>query len=177
MLRTACRIEHQKGQHLLFDAMALLKKRGLKTNATVFGNVMDEEYKTKLTNQIKEFNLENHIHFYGFHSDPTSVMPCFDVIVMPSKNETFGLVLVEAMLANVPVIATNAGGVPEIIDHEKTGLLFKWGDCEDLANQLEKLISDEKLRKQLAKNGKTNAQQLFDYNTHFKRLETLFKTV
>src|SRR5258706_9602678 len=97
-----------------------------------------------------------------------------DVIILPSRNEAFGLVVIEAMRCGIAVMGVNAGGVPEIIDHNQTGLLFEWGNTDQLAGQLEHLFNDHAFRKDLAQHGKEKADKEFNSETHFQKLEKLF---
>ena len=100
-------------------------------------------------------------------------MLCFDAVVLATKCETFGLVLPEAMRAGVAVIGSKCGGIPEIIKHEKTGLLFESEDVSDLTKQLSKLVSDEEFCKKLAK---ADADKRFSEEKHFERLLKLFES-
>ena len=102
-------------------------------------------------------------------------MPCFDAVVLASKCETFGLVLPEAMRAGVAVVGSNCGGVPEIIEHDKTGLLFESENVEDLNRQLRKLIDEPEFCQKLAKAGKTDADERFSEEKHFQRLLEIFQ--
>ncbi len=104
-------------------------------------------------------------------------MQACDVVLMTSKNETFGLVTIEAMRNGTAVIASNSGGVLEIIDDEKTGLLFENQNYEDLALKIEKLYKDDILRKKLACIGQKKAEEEFDNEKQFKKLNTLFETI
>jgi L-malate glycosyltransferase len=167
------RIEYQKGQHIVLDAGKSLIKKYPDIEFYFVGDVMNEEYRDGL-NKSLNLNESAHFHFKGFHPKPLSIMPCFDVIILPSKNETFGLVVVEAMRAGVAVIGTNAGGVPEIIEDGKTGLLFEWENNIQLAEHLESLYLNPSFKEQLAKAGEEKADKLFDINTHFKELNQLF---
>ncbi len=171
------RIEHQKGQHLVIEAAKLLLAKGIKAEFDLWGDVMDEQYAQVLKKQITLHELEKYIRFCGFNANPPNEMPNYDVILMPSKNETFGLVLAEAMRAEVATIGTRAGGVPEIIDHGENGLLFDWGNAGDLANQIEKLYLDSRFRKELACKGKEKADSMFNRTLHFKELQVLFSDV
>ncbi len=170
------RIEYQKGQHIVLDAGKSLIKKYPDIEFYFVGDVMDEAYKDGLGKSLN-LNESAHFHFKGFHPKPLLIMPCFDVIILPSKNETFGLVVVEAMRAGVAVIGTNAGGVPEIIDNENTGLLFDWEDNIQLAEQLERLYSEPNFKEKLAGAGEKKADELFDIDSHFKTLQILFKDV
>ncbi len=166
------RIEYQKGQHLVIEACNKMLELSHEIEVYFVGDTMDREYGDKLKAMIPERFSERY-HFTGFHKKPTTIMPLFDLIIMPSKNETFGLVLVEAMRAGVSVIGTNAGGVPEIIDHGETGLLFPWGDAEALAEHIKKNIEDTPFRKLMAINGQMKADENFEINKHFERLKEI----
>jgi glycosyltransferase involved in cell wall biosynthesis len=164
------RIEHYKGQHLLIDAVIALSEQGMDVSATIIGHAMDEDYLARLKQTVRNTGLEERVQFLGFIDKPTQLMPCFDVIVLLTYCETFGLTLVEAMRAGVCVIGTDAGGVPDIIDHEQTGLLIEPGNSEMLVEACKRLQQDETFKRQLAQQGKEKADQLFDESTHFKQL-------
>ncbi|MEJ2143441.1 MAG: glycosyltransferase family 4 protein [Gammaproteobacteria bacterium] len=118
------RIEEGKGQHLLLEAIRQLSSKGYDIQGLLIGHAMDKAYLDNLLTKADENGLTNNFRYFGFHPQPTSIMGCFDVVVLASNAETFGLVLAEAMRAGTAVIGTNAGGVPEIIDHGETGYLF-----------------------------------------------------
>jgi glycosyltransferase involved in cell wall biosynthesis len=165
------RIEHGKGQHLLIDAALQLLNNGVEVQVAILGHIMDQDYYEKIKQKVIDVGFYNKIHFAGFHPDPTSIMGCFDVIVLASKAETFGLVLPEAMRAGTTVVGTNAGGVPEIIQNGETGLLFSPGKADELAECLNKLINDPELHQRLAKSGKVFADENFSEEKHFASLD------
>lgn len=165
------RIEPGKGQHLLVDATLKLINKGINIQAAIIGHVMNQSYYENLQQRVIASASVDKISFAGFHPNPTSVMGCFDVIVLASKAETFGLVLPEAMRAGTAVIGTNAGGVPEIIQDGETGLLFSPGKSDELAACLEKLIENPELHKRLAENGKSYADKHFSEEKHFAALD------
>lgn len=165
------RIEHGKGQHVLVEAMVLLAKRKLDISATLVGQVMDNDYFEKLKQSVKRQGLDERIAYLDFIKNPMMLMPCFDVVVLLTYCETFGLVLVEAMREGVAVIGTDAGGVPEIIDHNKTGLLIPPGNAEALARELTTLYDDADLKIRLAIAGKNKADREFNEDLHFNQLE------
>ncbi|MCK4863957.1 MAG: glycosyltransferase family 4 protein [Gammaproteobacteria bacterium] len=171
------RIEQGKGQHLVIEAAKKLKEQGKEIQVAIIGHIMDDAYFNKLQITIKEDNLKNNIFYLGFHNNPTSIMSCFDAVVLATKCETFGLVLPEAMRAGVTVIGSNCGGVPEIIQHEKTGLLFESENVVDLTTQLSKIVTDKELCKKLAKAGKKDADERFSEEKHFNKLVKLFEAV
>ena len=121
--------------------------------------------------------LSDHVKYLGFIEDPVSVMACFDVVVLTTDTETFGLVIAEAMRAGTAVIGTDAGGVPEMIKHGDTGLMIEPGDAAGLADAIERLATDPPLRERLAASGKAFADEHFSEPHHFDGLHTIFSSV
>jgi len=169
------RIDPQKGQHLVVEAAKMLKDKNFGLEYHIWGDSMDKDYLDDLHSTISAYALETTIAIKGFHPKPIDVMQCYDLIILPSKSETFGLVLAEAMRSGVAVMGTNAGGVPEIIDDNETGLLFNWDDVEGLANKIENLYLNDELRNNMAARGKEKADKLFNKEKHFKTLEQMFR--
>jgi glycosyltransferase involved in cell wall biosynthesis len=95
-------------------------------------------------------NFVSRIHFCGHVQDASSYLSAFDIFTLPSRSEAFSYVLLEAGHASLPVVASNVGGIPEVITNETTGLLVPSRDVDALANALERLLSDETLRGKLA---------------------------
>lgn len=168
------RIERQKGQYLLIQAVADLRQSGADIKAVIIGPAMSDAYLKQLHAEVKQRGLESAIHFYGSHPNPLDIMPALDVLVLATRQETFGLVLIEAMRAGVAVIGTRAGGVPEIIDHDQTGLLFSPDSAVDLAMQLKRLLNNPELRGKLALAGKAKADKLFSREAHYDALVKIF---
>ncbi len=167
------RIEPFKGQHLLIEAVDLLRSRGIDARAKIIGHAMDEAWLARLKEDVTRRGLEGVVEFAGFHPSPLELMPSFDVIVLTTKRETFGLVLVEAMQCGVAVVGTDAGGVPEIIEHERSGLLFEPESAPSLAAQLERLARDPALRQRLAQAGRERAETMFSEARHITQIEAL----
>ena len=168
------RIEAGKGQHLLVEAVSRIRRAGYSIQAAMIGHVMDENYFADLNQRVNEAGIQSDIKYLGFHPQPVNIMPCFDVVVLATKCETFGLVLPEAMRAGVAVIGSQCGGVPEIITHLKTGLMFKPQDVDDLTAQLTRLVENPELCKELARAGQLEADIRFTEERHYKQLEALY---
>ena len=167
------RIEPYKGQHVLVDALEILKRQNLAIMGAMAGPVMDEAYFNRLNRQIAESGMSDNIKYLGVSQEPGKLMSCCDVVVLTTFCETFGLVLVEAMRAGTAVVGTNAGGVPEIIKHNETGMLYAPGDTQQLAGCLAELFHDTSKREKLAKAGKAFADVMFDEQQHFANLEKI----
>lgn len=114
------RIEEEKGQFLLIEAMKQLQNLNIKL--LIIGHTMDEEYLEKLKKSVTDLGLQDKIIFTGFTKNVNEHMKLCDTVVLATKKETFGLVLVEAMANRVCSIATNNGGPLEIIDDEINGV-------------------------------------------------------
>jgi glycosyltransferase involved in cell wall biosynthesis len=168
------RVEPYKGQHVLIEALTLLKQQHLNLQVAMAGPIMDKAYFEDLNRRIREQGVAGNVSYFGITQEPGKFMSCCDVVVLTTMCETFGLVLVEAMRAGVAVIGTNAGGVPEIIQHQVTGLLFAPGNAQQLADNLAELYRDRSKRDQLALAGKRYADAMFDEKQHFHNLETIF---
>jgi glycosyltransferase involved in cell wall biosynthesis len=171
------RLEKGKGQHLLIEALSLAGKDGIKLRALIVGHEMNTGYRRTLQQLAESMGVANSIVFMDFVNDPQQLMQLCDCIALTSFEETFGLVLPEAMRAGVAVIGSNKGGVPEIIDHESTGLLFESGDAVSLYRQIARLYSDRAFRNTIAANGKQKADDVFNNDLHFSALEKHFQTV
>lgn len=169
------RIEEGKGQHILIDAVHQLKSENLPVHATIIGPVMNQEFFQDIREQVKKLGLEDEISFYGSHSNPIELMGAFDAVVLATKKETFGLVLIEAMRSGVAVVGTNAGGVPEIFDHGVSGLLVNPLDSQDLAEKLRILGENTETRREIAQNGLRRANQLFATEVHYEKLLSYFE--
>ncbi|MBE9560007.1 MAG: glycosyltransferase family 4 protein [Proteobacteria bacterium] len=170
------RLEESKGQHLLIDALHTAKQNGHEIKALIVGHEMDAGYRDKLKDQARELDVLDNIIFQDFTSEPQQLMQLCDCVVLASAQETFGLVLPEAMRAGVAVIGSNSGGVPEIIEHEKTGLLFETKNAGSLYQQLERLYLNAGFKDELAARGKESADERFSYSLHFRKLEQHLKT-
>lgn len=170
------RLEQSKGQHLLIDAIHTAKNNGHEIKALIVGHEMNHGYRDTLKEQAKKAGVLDNITFQDFTSEPQQLMQLCDCVVLASGQETFGLVLPEAMRAGVAVIGSNSGGVPEIIDHETTGLLFETKNADSLHQQLERIYLDPAFKNRLAQLGKQNADQRFDNDKHFRQLEQHLNT-
>jgi N-acetyl-alpha-D-glucosaminyl L-malate synthase BshA len=114
--------------------------------------------------------------FVGKIKNSTQVLPCSDLFFLPSESESFGLSALEAMACGVPVIATRAGGMPEVQIHGETGFLSAIGDYEDMAKNALSLLKDPKAYAQFSAASKKRAQ-MFHLNTIVPQYEALYRGV
>ncbi|WP_216593423.1 glycosyltransferase family 4 protein [Sulfurospirillum barnesii] len=132
-----------KGQYYLIEAMKELLPRYANMHLLFLGKGKDEEaYKAQAS------SLKN-VTFEGFVSNVGDYIATFDLFVFPSLREGLGSILLDVMQAKVPIVASNAGGIPDVICHEKNGLLVAPKDVSALAEAIERLYLDKTLREQL----------------------------
>lgn len=171
------RLEHNKGQHLLIEALAMASRDNIQLKALIAGHEMTPGYRDTLRQLADSLGVAGNIVFKDFVSEPQQMMQLCDTILLASDEETFGLVLPEAMRAGVAVIGSNRGGVPEIIDHEDTGLLFESFDIDSLYAAIKRLYLKPEFKQQLAAQGKRKADEVFNTEQHFRMLEQHLKNI
>lgn len=154
------RLAAWKGQGVFIDALAQLPNAiGVIVGGPLFG---EDAYEATLRRQVEAAGLADRIRFLGFRSDIPALMQAMDIIVHSSiAPEPFGRVVVEAMLAGRPVVASAAGGVLEILEHGKTGILYEPGNAEALAEALRALIADPHHAATIAATGHARARSIF----------------
>ncbi len=97
-------------------------------------------------------SLSSHVFFAGHIHEASQYLKAFDAFILSSKSEALAYVIIEACLAQLPIIASNVGGIPEIITHERSGLLFTQGNTTELAAYIMEIQTDSHLRESLGKN-------------------------
>ncbi len=107
------------------------------------------ELRKKIENYIAEKSLNEDIILTGFRNDISDILPELDVFLMTSKEEGLGTTVLDAFANNIPVVATAGGGIPEMVIHEKTGLLYPIKDAKGLAEGLQRVLSNNHLKKDL----------------------------
>ncbi|NLP60432.1 glycosyltransferase family 4 protein [Paraburkholderia sacchari] len=154
------RLARWKGQHVLLEALLLEPRaHAVFVGAPLFG---EDAYAQELREFVAARGLADRVHFLGFRHDIAACMRAMDVIAHTSITpEPFGRVVVEGMLAQRPVVASRDGGVKEIVEHGKSGLLCTPGDAQELACTISALCDDETLRERLAQNGLAVARERF----------------
>lgn len=169
------RIEPQKGQYVIIDAVEKLIKQGVDARALIVGHAMSDEYLNTLSKDIVIRGLKDQIILTGFTREAQTMMQLCDVMVLATENETFGLVLIEAMMCGICVVASDSGGPLEIIDDGVNGALFKTFDADDLADKLIRLYRDNAVREQYANAGKKKVLEMFESQKQFEQLHIVLE--
>lgn len=140
------------------------------------GNQIDE-----LKTLAKSLNIENNVIFFGKvnHKEVPNVLNSFDIYSAPSilDSESFGVAVLEASSCSLPVIVSNVGGLPEVVDNEKTGFVVKSKNYEELSERLIQLINDKKLRKQMGENGRKLVLDKYDWKKCVSLMESIYKEI
>jgi L-malate glycosyltransferase len=147
-----------KGQRHLIDAAAIVVRQVPDARFVIAG---EGELRPQLERQIKDRHLEKHVFLAGFRPDVLSVHKAFDVFVMSSVTEGLGTSLLDAMACGKPIVATAAGGMPEVVADGETGLLVPPRDDEALAAAIVKLLNDERLRRAMGEAGVRRVRERF----------------
>ncbi len=105
------------------------------------------------------------------------ILSIADIFLMPSGSETFGLAALEAMACGVPVVASDIGGIPELVLHEETGFLCPLGDIEAYTERVGTLLENEELRLQLARASRTRAVDVFEVSIIVPLYESYYDRV
>ncbi len=131
---------------------------------------------TLLKSLVSEMNLENVVDFLGYRIDIPEILAATDIFVLPSLEEPFGRVLIEAMAMKLPVIATNVGGIPEIIEEGKNGFLVPAQNPTALAEKLLILLKDDKMRQEFGLTGRRIVEEKFTLEKHVEQIENIYKS-
>jgi len=136
----------------------------------------EDAAEARLRQQVTQAGMDDRVRFLGFRSDVPALMGGVDIVVHSSiQPEPFGRVIVEAMLAGTPVIATKAGGALEIVTEGDTGLLVPPGDAAALSQALGRLTADVSLRERLASAALAEARARFSPESCFPRIEAVIR--
>ncbi|MHB8160069.1 MAG: glycosyltransferase [Thermoleophilia bacterium] len=155
-LLTVGRLAHYKGQDVLISALRVMVDRGMSAEVTLVGDVFGDEtdYRKELENQTAALGIQHLVHFEGFQHNVNQYLDRSDILVMPSRRpEGLGLVILEAMARCKPVVATDGGGVREIVIHGENGVLVEGDRPTALAEAIMKLADDRDLAQKIAENG------------------------
>jgi L-malate glycosyltransferase len=147
-----------KGQKFLVDAAAIVVRELPETRFLILG---EGELRPALEQQIKHLHLSQHVVLAGFRADVLGVLKGLDVFVMSSVTEGLGTSLLDAMAAARPVVATRAGGIPEVVIHGETGLLAPPRDGRALADAIVQMLKDGPGRQRVAQAGFARVRERF----------------
>jgi L-malate glycosyltransferase len=147
-----------KGQRHLIESAALVVRQVPDARFVIAG---EGELRPTLERTIREHRLEKHVLLAGFRPDVLSLHKAFDIFVMSSITEGLGTSLIDAMAAARPIVATETGGIPEVVVEGVTGLLVPPRDHQAMAAAIVRLLKDPQLRRQMGDAGAARARDHF----------------
>jgi len=176
VMGTVANLFPRKGLEYLVEAIGHLKKTFPHIFLVIVGTG-DDEYERQLRTQAAHLDLTDHVLFAGFQDQPEFFIATFDVFVLPSVLEGLGIVLLEAMALGKPIVASKVGGIPEVVQSGKTGLLVKPADVEELCYGLLTLCQDPDRCRQMGEEGKSRVAQKFSVERMMEQLYGLYDGV
>jgi glycosyltransferase involved in cell wall biosynthesis len=147
-----------KGQRHLIDAAHLVVQRVPDARVVILG---EGELREHLEHQVREYHLEKHVLLPGFRLDVLGCLKAFDVFVMSSVTEGLGTSLLDAMACSKAIVATRAGGIPEVVEDERTGVLVPPRDHHAMADAIVRLLEDETRRRRMGEAGLARVRERF----------------
>lgn len=123
----------------------------------------------------EELGVRDRVHFLGQRGSVENVLGCADLFLLPSETESFGLAALEAMACGVPPVATDAGGLPEVVEDGVSGFLCPVGDVDGMARAAQKLLGDPRLRRRMASAARARAVERFDRSIWVAAYESVYR--
>lgn len=174
-------LQEGKGVIVLLDALKIMKGKGLMFVCDIVGGETLEISKTRLYNEIERRGLRDFAVYHGkkYGKDKDAFLDCSDIFVFPTyyHNECFPVVLLEAMQHGLPCISTDEGGIADIIDDGKTGLVVPKKAVEALAGAIEKLVSDRTLCAEMGREGRRKYEALFTLGFFERRISSIIHSL
>jgi glycosyltransferase involved in cell wall biosynthesis len=165
--------EFKRPELFIYIALELIKKN----NNFCFVMVGDGPEFDKCRKIIHSHNVSEYFKLLGFRRDIAEILKLCNAFLFTSEGEGFGIVLLEAMAMGVPVFAMNSGAVPEILTHEKTGILFNTTDPVSIAEQIIKVIKNGQLMDEISKKGMKEVHDNYSIEVCVKRMEAVYEKV
>ncbi len=165
------RLSPEKGQSVFLRALAAARKKDPRLKGLLVGGGQEKE---RLQAEAEALGLKEHCFFTGHVQGMAPYYRAMDIQVMPSFSEGMPNAALEGMLFGLPLLATNVGGIPEVVLDGATGLLVNAGDENALASGMLKLAEDSRLRASLGNSGRERVMAYFDPKVRAKRILTLY---
>lgn len=165
------RLSPEKGHADLIEAIGIVSRCGHKVSLVLIG---DGPERPKLTRQINALGLQGSVHLPGYMSEPQRLLEEIDLMVLPSHTEGLPNAALEALLMEVPVLATRVGGTPEVIVDGETGRLVPPHSPEALAAGILQFIAAPESWKRMAMHGKGHVERHFNFAARTRKLEAIY---
>ncbi|KUJ51524.1 glycosyltransferase [Chryseobacterium sp. JAH] len=165
---SVARLHSRKGFHKLIDAHAQLLRDGFDHHIIVIG---DGDEKENLKKQVESLGVTKSFEFLGSLLNPYPYVKNADFFILPSESESWPLIIADSLILQKPIISTNVGGIPEMINHEETGYLIKY-DTQEMYKAMKKFLSEPEFVFTIQKNI-MNIEKQFDNKKIFDAVENI----
>jgi glycosyltransferase involved in cell wall biosynthesis len=174
VLGTVASLTQKKGHAFLLEAVAALRARGIRVSLVLAG---DGPERASLEASASSFGIADRVHFLGVHEQVGDVLAVIDVFVLPSLTEGLPLALLEAMAAGKPIVATDVGGVPDVIVPGRNGVLVPARAAAPLADALQGLLDDRHRGAELGERARETVLAGFTEEQHLASLASLYRSL
>lgn len=164
------RVTREKGFDKVLDAFREVNDLGAMLVVVGGG-----QYLETMRARVRELGLQDSVVFTGYRADVHRILSAADIFTLLSMHETLGNSIIEAGAESLPVVATNVGGIPEIVHHEWNGLLVEVGDANGAATALKRLIGDAALRSLMGERARENIQTRFSESVITGQIDALYR--
>jgi glycosyltransferase involved in cell wall biosynthesis len=171
LIGIVARIEIQKRIDLSLEIAKFLVQKHKNLFFVLFGDGPLENEMQSLANSL---GLENNVKFFGYIPNVKSYIKFFDVLLFTSDWEGLPLTIWETMAAGIPIVSTDVGGVKEIIEQEKCGIIYPINSIEGGGNALEKILFNSELKKSMGLNGKAAVKNKYNVGSFIKSMESIY---
>lgn len=171
VIGTVARLDAVKNQGAILNASRRLLDQGINHRVLLVG---DGPERKELERQTDELEIREQVCFTGFIEQPAPLLALMDVFLLPSLTEGTSMTLLESMSLGLPAVVTQVGGNPEIVDHDRTGLVIAVDDGPELAKALRSLLQNPARRQQLGSAARQTFDRQFAANIMAERYATLY---
>ena len=171
------RLDPLKGQEVFIRAAAKVITKYPQARFLIVGETSErqQDYLRHLKSLVQTLNLSPYVVFAGHQKNIMEYTAAMDISALPSFSEGFGRTNLEAMALSKPVISTNLGGIPEVVEDGVTGYLVPVDDAEALAQKIADLAGDERKRHEMGKAGRRRAEEKFNLAEQVKKIERVYE--
>lgn len=174
LLGTVAHLFARKGYDVMLRALPAIIREVPAVQYLIVGTG-DAAYERQLRALAATLRVANHVHFAGFQDDVAPFLSALSLYVHPARMEGFGIAVLEALAAGKAVVATRVGGLPEVVEHGRTGLLVAPNDPDELSAAILSLLRDEGRRKEMGDRAARTARERFDLRASMGDMERLYR--
>ena len=174
VIGTVGRIDPEKGYECFLESARIILQDIEKVHFLVVGEASNPSFQKSLYKMSEEKGIDKKTTFTGYRRDIPQLLANMDVVVLPSEIDACSRVLFESMAMQKPLVATNAGGTPEIVQDGITGLLVKPRDSSEMAKCILKLLHNKSLSEQYGKAGRKRVEEMFTIERNIEETESVY---